>query len=204
MNQEYYNNKICETLLEVLINQYPFAKEALLNLESKERLRALGAFTDLRDVFDHFYLAVGYSLSSDVEAEEKEQLISDQLNSAKEHFRRAAIEPLETSVEDLIAKIIEKAKYNYFLRYIRLSKVENIEITEILTLARNTLADIRKKKGQLNQLEDTINKLQSLNDKLRLFEVRLATKLTSKLFFSLFLCIFFVFFAGFFFGSLLS
>lgn len=170
--------------MDLLQNKYPLAKDSLIELEAQDRIKALGAFTDLRDVFDHLYLAIKYACD-DINSVEKEKLVNENLSSANEHLRRAAIEPLETAIEDLLAKIVEKGKYNYILYPIRISKVSNDEIRQVLIDASKDLVEIRKMKGQINKLEPTVKILQKQHEILISFEKKCPTKITAKILFGI-------------------
>lgn len=169
---------ISESIIDMLRDKYPLAKKAYLRLETKERIKALSSATDMRDVLDHLYRAVTISSS---EVENKEQLVASEITSANEHLRRAAIEPLETAIEDLVAKIVEKAKYNYILRACGISKVSNEEITGHLEEARDTLYDIRMKKGQMDQFKSMIELMEKQQENLRILDKNLPTKITTKI-----------------------
>lgn len=176
-----YISVISGAIMDLLKNQYPSVKNILIDLESKERIKVLASFTDLRDVFDHFYLALDCIRDPDFKAD-KEHFINQQITSANEHLRRAAIEPLETALEDIIAKIISKAKYNYYLSPLRLSKISNNEIRGKLKKATDTLSDVRKLKGQLNQLSVSLERMKKEYDDLSDFEKTLPSKRAAKLF----------------------
>lgn len=187
---EKHLEMVSDAAMRVLKEYYPFAKRALIELETRERIKALAALTDLRDVLDHLYRATKIA-TSDLEDIQKENLVYAEIVSANEHLRRATIEPLETAVEDLLAKIIEKAKYNYILSAIGISKVRNDEITKKLEAARKTLTVVRMKKGEINQLKPTVTLLEQQQEELRDLDSRLPTKITTKILFG-----FLVFFIG--------
>ncbi len=179
--KEEHKKKIMDSISDLLENYYPLAKKSLLDLEARERIKALGAFTDLRDVFDHFYLALEYAKNGNISETEREELVRHNITSAYEHLRRAAIEPLETAVEDLLAKIIEKAKYNFLLYPLKISNVKNEKIKAILTESIDNLSKIRQNKGKMEQLNTTLAILELEYQKLIDLEKDLPTKITTKL-----------------------
>jgi hypothetical protein len=185
-----YLGMVSDAAMSVPKEYYPLAKRSLIELETRERIKALAALTDLRDVLDHLYRATRIA-TSDVEEGQKEKLVYAEIVSASEHLRRATIEPLETAVEDLLAKIIEKAKYNYVLIAIRISKVPNEEITKKLEAARKALTEVRMQKGEINRLDSTVKLLEKQQEDLRDLDSRLPTKITTKILFG-----FLVFFIG--------
>jgi hypothetical protein len=169
--------RITEAIVTLLRTFYPLAKRSLIDLESRERVKALGAFTDLRDVFDHYYLALKSAYGDDIDPD-KERTIADNLASASEHMRRAAIEPFETALEDLLAKVIDKGKTNFVLYRLGLSRVPTVQIKEALKEARNTLSNVRQKKGQMNQLPEILGQLKAQYETLDDLEKNLPARRT--------------------------
>jgi len=181
MLKDKYRSIISESLFDLLTSVYPLAKRSLIEVETRERIKALGAFTDLRDIFDHFYLALKYASDGSSDEDEMDKLIRDNISSAYEHLRRAAIEPLETLLEDLLSKIIERARYNCLLYPIKLSSISNKEVMSALSKAQTELASIRKAKGQINQLSPTLEKLEEQYTILTEIERKLPTKIAVKI-----------------------
>lgn len=149
----------------ILVKMYPVAKANIAFYETHELKKATAAITDLRDVLDH--LAIATKLAYDNPRKGSlDPLIADNLVSAEEHLRRAAVEPLQLAVEDKMAGLISRLEYSLFDRLLLLEPVNAERVTAALTDASKKLAEARSTKGNSESLTDASALLREAYDSL--------------------------------------
>lgn len=124
------------------LNDFPelyfAAKKAVLFYETREGRQALEAITDLRDALDHLMIAWD---SSDTAKRHRE------LICAKEHLRRAAVEPLEHAVENRLVGIMVKYRYRTWAPVLFLPSPSRGEVLFLIERVQESLQEARERKN---------------------------------------------------------
>lgn len=107
-------------LLELLTVDYVYVKEAIIWLTAYSRERSKRAVHELKDALDHIAISVQDDIS------EEDALMG--LHAAKEHFRRAAVEPTEwIALEELQRLLIIKEKGFWWWKFLLLKAPDSRE-----------------------------------------------------------------------------
>jgi hypothetical protein len=107
-------------MLKLLTEDYTYVKNALLWLESYTGKKSNRSIHELRNALDHMAIAV--------QNETSEEDAIKGLNAVEEHFRRAAIEPIEwIALEELQRLLKIKEKGFWWWRFLFLKAPNTIE-----------------------------------------------------------------------------
>jgi len=158
--------KEIKTILKDYYLQY--SKKTILVYEQVEGKLSRKAVHELRDALDHIAIAIS-------DGRKQDQIIRD-LNAAREHFRRVAIDPLEYLAEEKFRKIVRLRKYGlWWWRLFLINPPSDIDkeirkIVDFLVIGReNKGVDIEK---SFNNMWDAYDLARDLLDKIKPIELR--------------------------------
>ncbi len=134
-------DKNSDSIFEEVVELYPFAKEAVLFFETREKKKSLAAIIDLRDCLDH--LMISFLCKDDRHKRESE------LNNALEHLRRASNEPLELAVENKLYLVLERKKWHSFSKFFLVSTPSRAAVNDLITRTQEELQNARSCKNRM-------------------------------------------------------
>ncbi|MDP2922734.1 MAG: hypothetical protein Q8O30_03310 [Candidatus Omnitrophota bacterium] len=132
---------IVTRVLKILREQYiPYVKEAIIWLEVYSRERSQRAIYELKDALDHIAIA-SQSTTSPEEALKS-------LNAVEEHFRRAAVEPIEwIALEELMKLLKIKQRGLWWWKLFLLKPLDSKEFDEKIFKGQALIVKGRHFKG---------------------------------------------------------
>jgi len=144
--------KIIKRIVELLNEQYlPYVKKAVLQLEVYSGEKSKRAVHELRDALDHIAIAVHKDTT--------EFLALKSLNAVEEHFRRAAVEPIEWIALREIERLLKvKRKGFWWWRLLFVKPPDSKEFNERILRGQELIAQGRYYKGI--SLKDSYENLQ--------------------------------------------
>jgi hypothetical protein len=132
---------IIDNIVKILTEQYmPYAKEAILWLETYSGERSKRCVYELRDTLDHIAIAVQSGIS--------EEKALKNLNAAEEHLRRAVVEPAEwIALEELRRLLKIKFRGFWWWKLFFLKPPNSIEFNKKIYEAQELISQGRYYKG---------------------------------------------------------
>lgn len=165
------NPLIVNKLLELLTTQYiPYVKDAILWLETYSGEKSKRSIYELRNALDH----IGIALQKDT----TEENAIKSLNAVEEHFRRAAVEPIEWIALEEMRYLLKIQKRGFWWwRLLLLKPIDTKEFNEEIYKGMECMQKGRHYKGvslkdSYENLKEAYNVFHSLLDKVKPAELR--------------------------------
>lgn len=127
---------------------YPYARQAVIALEVHTRKQSKKAVYSIKDGFDHIHLALLPDISDD-DADKH-------FSAAEDHFRRAAIEPVEYIAEEKLFGLLRllNLRSSWTGRILAFPPIPQPEVREKILNGRNALVKCRRLKSQIESVKE--------------------------------------------------
>lgn len=171
MKESIREEDVLKDIKNILKDYYiKYSKRAIVAYEQAEGRLSDRAIHEIRDALDHIAIAV-----SDKRSPEK---ISMDLNAAKEHFRRVAIDPLEYLAEERFSKIVKlRQKGLWWWKFFLITPPQPEDIDHKINKINDLIATGRENKGvdiekSFNTMWEAYNLARDLNIKMKPAELK--------------------------------
>lgn len=158
-------DEIVDKFIDVLNGYYEHARAGIIDMETQNLETTYLGIREIRDAFDHIYLAFCGGN------------VDDHFNSAEEHLRRAAVESYEYIVEEKLMELLPifDKPFIYKLAFLK-TPLNRTELRKKKEIIKENLREGRRLKANKQTWEEALDKFIEASDVLSEIEKKLPHK----------------------------